>query len=205
MLRARLTEARWAASLNDPAIEEIEFQKIKAYSTSRNIEDLGDIEALREPLSLWRMSPMLPKHQHLEGRFDLLFAVCCNDAKDAPVDRSDFETKDGYTSLKEDSLAKVPRATALELGRMAWELASVDGNQSPFSSPGIELVNRIREVQSHNALRAHMITRAVMSNSKPSDSTSSPSTPGVTASTTSTPPPSETPDDSSSPVPTTST
>ena len=195
MLRARLTEPRKVVSLNDPAIEAVEFQKIKAYSTSRNMEDLGDISKLPNPLTVFTLSPMLPKFQHLETQPDLLFRNHCSGCENGPVDKSDFETKDGYTSLKKESLEKIPRKTVLELGGVVWELSSVDGNQSPFSSPGIELVNRIREVQAHNALRAIMTTRAGTSNSEPSASKSSTTTPVATVDTTSTHLPLETPDD----------
>jgi len=203
MLKTRLTEPRRVVSLYDPAIEAIEFQRIKAYSTSRNIEDLGDISGLSSPLTVFTITQMLPRYQHLENRNDLLFMYHCSACENGPVDKSDFETKDGRTTLKEDSIEKIPRKTVLELGGVVWELSSVDGNESPFSSPGIELVNRIREVQSHNALRAVMTTRAKENLSKQSASTSSPTTPEATASTTSTQAPSETPGDSSSPAPTT--
>ncbi len=141
MLRTRITEPRRVVSLNDPAIEAIEFQKIKAYSTSRNIEDLGDLNALSERVTVFTVTQMLPKYQHLETMPDLLFMHHCSACENGPVDKSDFETKDGHTTLKKDSLEKIPRRTVLELGNVVWELASVDGNQSPFSSPGIELVN----------------------------------------------------------------
>ncbi len=196
MLRARLTEPRKVVSLNDPAIEAIEFQKIKAYSTSRNLEDLGDLSKLPDPVTVFTIGPMLPKFQHLETQPDLLFRNHCSACENGPVDKSDFETKDGYTSLKKESIEKLPRKTVLELGNVVWELASVDGNESPFSSPGIELVNRIREVQAHRALRAVMTTRAATSNSSPSASTSSTTTSEETANTTSTPVPSETPEGS---------
>jgi len=205
MLRARLTEPRRVVSLHDPAIEAIEFQLIKAYSTSRNIDDLGDLSALPEQATVFTITQMLPKYQHLEGRADLLFAAHCSGCENGPVDKSDFETKDGRTSLKVESLEKIPRTTVLELGGVVWELSSVDGDVSPFSSPGIELVNRIREVQSHRALRAHMITRAAETLSKQSALTSSQKPTEETASLNSTPESSEEPNASSSPAPTIST
>ena len=154
MLTKRLTEPRRVVSLHDPAIDPIDFQKIKAYSTSRNIDDLGDLSELEDKMTVFKLSPMLPKFQHLETMLDRLFAAHCVGCEDGPLDESDFDEKDGRRFLKIDSLDKLPRRTVIELGQIVWELASVDGGASPFSSPGIELVNQIRDRQSHRALRA---------------------------------------------------
>lgn len=187
MLRQRLTEPRRVVSLHDPAIDGIDFQKIKAYSSSRNLDDLGDLDALEEKPTVFRIAPMLPKYQHLEAMLDRLFAAHCVGCEDGPLDESDFDEKDGRRFLKTDSLDKLPRRTVLELGHIVWELASVDGGASPFSSPGIELVNQIRDRQAHRAIRAVMGTAAKPPHSEQSASekstqpeepgSSSPSTP----------------------------
>jgi len=169
MLRARLTEPRKAVSLHDPAIDGIDFQKIKAYSTSRNISDLGDLDVLEEKPTIFKLSPMLPKYQHLEAMLDRLFAAHCVGCENGPLDESDFDEKDGRRFLKTDALDKLPRRTVIELGQIVWELASVDGAASPFSSPGIELVNQIRDRQAHRAIRA-VIESAKKPPSKPSTS-----------------------------------
>lgn len=153
MLTRRLTEPREVVSLLDPAMKQINPQVRIAYSLSRNMADLGDISQLAEPFAIFTLTPMLPKYQHLAGALHLLFAVHCMAAKNAPVDGADFETKDGFTSLDQKAMEKIPLDSVLELGQVVLDLASVDGVASPFTSAATDWESRIREAQRQDALR----------------------------------------------------
>lgn len=170
MLKTRLTEPRKVVSMLDPAMRQIDPQRRGAYVMSRNIEDLGDINAIEEKFAIFTLEPMKPNFQHLAGVPHLLFAAHCIAAENAPVSGSDFAEKDGRTRLKVESAEKIPLDVTMELGQVVLELASVDGDYaSPFSSPVIEWVNRIREAERHDATRALMIDLAKRTHSKQSD------------------------------------
>ena len=203
MLSKPLTEPRQVVSLLDPAMMQISRQRRIAYSLSRNIEDLGDIAALKNQFTEATLHPRRPESRHLAGMLHLLFAANCSAMKNGAVDTTDFETTDGLISLKTASLVKVQFDVALEWGQVILDLASVNGVDNPFTSRATLWESRIQEAERQDAIRAAMDIAAKLPHSKPS--TSEKLTPDVEPESDipSTQSPSETPGDSSSPALTT--
>jgi len=154
MLRQPLSEPRQVVSLLDPAMKQIDRQRRIAYSLSRNIEDLGDISALKDQFAEATLHPMRPETRHLAGRLHLLFAANCSDTKGGLTNPSDFETTDGMISLKTDSLVKIPFDVVLEWGQVVMDLACVNGVDSPFTSRATLWESRILEAERQDAIRA---------------------------------------------------
>ena len=202
MLSKRLTEPRRVVSMLDPAMKQIDPKTRIAYSQSRNIEDLGDIKALAEPFAIFTITPMLPKYQHLAGMLHMLFSFHCTEVEGCHIGPSDFETKDGATYMKQKSMETIPLDSVLEIGQVILDLASVNGVDSPFSSPVSDWEDRIREAQRQDAMRVAMTIAAKLPGSKPSYSKNSPTDSATEPSGPSTQSPSQA-DDSSSPAQTT--
>lgn len=203
MLSKRLTEPRRVVSMLDPAMRQIDPKKRIAYSHSRMIEDLGDLSALAEPFAVFTITPMLPKYQHLAGMLHMLFSFHCIKVEGCHITPADFETKDGAMYMKQESMETLPLDSVLELGQVILDLASVDGATSPFSSPVSDWQDRIREADRQTAMRAAMGIAAKLPGSKPPATPKSQTDSGTEPNGPQPQSPSETPGDSSSPVPTT--
>jgi len=202
MLAKRLTEPRRVVSMLDPAMKQIDPKVRLAYSQSRNIDDLGDIAALAEPFAVFTITPMIPKYQHLAGMLHMLFSFHCIKVEGSHITAADYETKDGVTHMLQESMETLPLDVVLEIGQVILDLASVNGTDSPFSSPVSDWQDRIREAQRQTAIRAAMDIAAKLPASKLSGSKSLPTDSETKPSGPSTPSPS--PEiDSSSPAPTT--
>ncbi len=141
MLGERLTAARWVVSLDDPALTPIFQQapeKIGRYARTRDIEDLGgvaELEKLPRPPTLFSLSPMLVKFQHLEGDTAAMFALHCGDMKNAPASFADWEETHGVKSLKQSAVDAIPRGIVRELGELVEQFATANGVDTPFGSP----------------------------------------------------------------------
>jgi len=157
----------------DPAMRQIDPKRRIAYMQSRAIEDLGDIGALAEPFAVFTLAPMLPKYQHLAGMLNLLFAFHCTKVEGCHITPSDFESKDGATYMIQRAMETLPLDLVLELGQVILDLASVNGVDSPFSSPVIDWENRIADASRQAAVRVAMGIAAKIPNFKQSESTNS--------------------------------
>lgn len=140
MLKERLTAKRWAVSLDDPALLPIAKdapEKLGKYARTRNIEDLGgldELDKLPEPPTLFELSPMLAKYEHVDEPFTLVqFHV--HDIKNAPDSMCAWETSSDHRYLTEAAIKAIPRETVLELASVIRQLASYDGDSTPFTAP----------------------------------------------------------------------
>ena len=158
MLTQRLTEARKAVSLFDPALLDIEDKLVREYAMTRDITKLGDLSKLASPPTVFELEPMLPKYQHLQHDPTLLFAYHVKSVQNGPVTAEDFEpvpgSDDGRKRLSTAGLAKLPHNVASEMGNLVWELACKDGQTTPFSYRASLLVeerNAQKQLRAMNA------------------------------------------------------
>jgi hypothetical protein len=164
MLSKRLTAPREAVSLTDPALLQIETRKVREYAMTRDISVLGDLKTLADKLTIFVLKPMLPKYEHLETNLAALFAHHVSEVRNGPLEPSDWEPIPGDVTgmqrLSEEGLNALPRETVIEMGRLVWELASKDGETSPFTFRAIELVEQRTAQQQLSVIRASLAETA---------------------------------------------
>lgn len=164
MFPVRPTATFGSVSRFDPSFAELDMALQKNYLLTRDMEELGDLSKLPQPLGIFWLRPMLTRYQHLEGSFDLLFQFHVE--KIDGFSDSDWEPipkdPDGHKRLTDKALERIPREIVIEQGAVVWESASRDGKISPFSLPGTlqALGARAREVGMLTAVRAAMANAA---------------------------------------------
>lgn len=166
MLPLRLSEPRRVVSMYDPAMKQIDAQRRLLYQSTRNIKDLGDIDSLPDQFTICTLAPLLPKHQHLTAYPHLLYGKYCSKIENAPFSDNAFEENDGWVSMKEAFVEKIPADDVADFAGVIIQMASVNGVVSPFSLQDTAWLSRIREVERQDALRA-VIEPAKQPPSKP--------------------------------------
>ncbi len=143
MRRKPITEARRIVSvMGDPSVAQVNSDKLQSYVLSRDLEDLGDLDALAEPVTYYTVDPLRAEFRHMRkaetpAECWILFSAHVTIVDEAGQ-KLDLRRKDlngiGYideglrgTEFSEEVIEEI----ALYIG----ETASRDGQRLPFSPP----------------------------------------------------------------------
>ncbi|MCP4540155.1 MAG: hypothetical protein GY832_23705 [Chloroflexi bacterium] len=64
MLRIKPSESIDVVCVTDPALREVQIERMRVYEQSRNIEDLGDFSKLKEQPTVWELAPLGPRFEN---------------------------------------------------------------------------------------------------------------------------------------------
>ena len=167
MLRVKTSEAIDVVCMSDPALHEVQLDKMSLYELSRNLEDLGDLSKLDEKPTVWRLKPI---PQRLENFIDqpssddmwFIFSRCASttsqlDSADGPV-QVPMEEVNGELVVSGDARDIIPREHVHELAAVAIQRCNgMNGIDIPFAPimPGSWRPGRIL-YQRHRAQREAM-------------------------------------------------
>jgi hypothetical protein len=134
MLGTRLTATRWVVSLFDDALSEIDYSLLVAYSTSRNLDYLGDLSKLEHKPVMFEVAPITTRTERFMDDDHMTFAYCVRDMKHAPPEwNSEWKETAGLRYMEDAAREKIPLNVIQEIAQVAREMAN--GDSAPFSPP----------------------------------------------------------------------
>lgn len=136
MIKKRVTAVRRVVSHFDPALANIDSERLKRYIETLDIEDLGDISALTSRPTIFEIAPLKSKYEYLaysSGSLDYwgIFATHVTRIEGwGEIER----TPDGDISGKERDV--FPSNVVQNIADIVITLATSTGSEGFFSPPG---------------------------------------------------------------------
>jgi hypothetical protein len=134
MIKKRVTSTRRVVSHFDPALANIDSERLKKYGETLDIKDLGDLSALPERPTVFEIAPLKSKYEYLAYSQTVdywsIFSTHVVSIEGIEMER----TPDGDISPKErDTL---PTDVVQNICSMIVSLATSTGAEGFFSLPG---------------------------------------------------------------------